>query len=838
MSAKEKLQAMFTHIKETLLTRREVKQPPAASAKRYQSDPDMGLTASQVEERTEQGYINRAVDKSTKTIGNIICSNVFTYFNLIFYVLAFILLLEGSYNNLTFLVVVFVNTVIGIVQEIRAKKTLENLTLVSAPLAKVIRDGREDCVNSEELVLDDIVIFEAGNQICADAIVCDGELAVNEALVTGEADEIKKVHGDTLLSGSFVISGRCKARLDKVGYESFASRLTIDAKKIKKKQQPGMMRSLTLLIKIIGVIIIPFAIFMFFNQHKILNLSTKVSIENTTASVIGMIPEGLYLLTTVALAVSVMRLAKKKTLVHDMKCIETLARVDVICVDKTGTVTEPQMHMKEIVPLDSDDPDEADQLERLLRDFVLNMSADNMTMSALRARFEDKKPFRKATHIKGFSSATKYSAVSFGGKATYLLGAPEFLLHDDYEEFRDVIEAHSSLGERVLLFAEYQEDGYDASIFGGGRLSGLVIPMALVTLVNRVRPEAKETFDFFAQQGVAIKVISGDNPLTVSKAAEEAGIPGAEKYVDASLLNTREKIAKGILEYNVFGRVTPEQKRLFVRALKKEGHTVAMTGDGVNDVLALKDADCSIAMASGSDAAANVSDLVLLDSNFACMPSVVAEGRRVINNIERSAALFLVKNIFSFILTTITLITVSLYPLKPAQISLVSALMIGIPSFFLALEPNRELVKGRFLRNVMFRAFPAALAAVFVVGWALLFADAFSMLPEQTSALCFYLYSFVAYLMLFRVCKPMHLFHKILFGSMGVLFLAACIAVPGWFDLVPLQYGTVLVLVALICIAYPVDRGICWLFMNFGSLVQKIKDLIIRDAEDHGASTN
>ena len=826
--------SIWEKLKGLLFRNKKAAPPSSANARRYTPDPDMGLTASQVEERGEHGYNNHTVDKSTKSVGKIVCSNVFTYYNLIFFILAFVLILEKSYHHLTFLVVVFVNTVIGIFQEIKAKKTLEKLTLVSAPLTKVIRDGREECVSSDELVLDDIVIFEAGNQITADAIVCDGEVSVNEALVTGESDEIKKGKDAELLSGSFVVSGRCRARLDKVGHESFASKLTMDAKKIKKKQQPGMMKSLTLLIKIIGIIIIPFSIIMFLNQHKVLDYSTKVSIENTAASVIGMIPEGLYLLTTVALAVSVVRLARKKTLVHDMKCIETLARVDVICVDKTGTVTEPDMHVQDLIPLDTDDPEEYRRIEGLVRDFVLNMSADNITMEALKSHFDDKKSFRKASAVKGFSSATKYSAASFGSDGSYILGAPEFILRDDYEGFRDVIEEHSSLGERVLLFAEYRFKAYsNDNIFDGGSLGGLVIPVAIVTLKNRIRPEARETFEYFAEQGVAIKVISGDNPLTASKAAQEAGIPGADKYIDATLLNTKDKIHKGILEYNVFGRVTPEQKRQFIRALKKAGHTVAMTGDGVNDVLALKDADCSIAMASGSDAAANVSDLVLLDSNFACMPSVVAEGRRVINNIERSAALFLVKNIFSFILTLITILAVLPYPLNPAQISLVSALLIGVPSFFLALEPNNEIVKGKFLRNVLFRAFPAALAAVIVVTWALLFGDAFDMHHDQISTLAFYLYSFVAYLMLFRVCKPMNLLHKLLFGSMGVLFVAACFVIPSWFELAPLSYGTILILAALMFIAYPVDRFILRIFHNFSAWKDGVKSYVVRDIEKH-----
>lgn len=811
---------------------KKIYQPPADKAKRYDPNPDMGLTAEQVSKRTEDGYVNNIVNNTSNSVAKIVFSNIFTYFNMIFFILAILLIIEQSYNHLTFLVVVFFNTVIGIFQEIRAKKTLEKLSLISAPVAKVIRDGKEEALSSDELVLDDIVIFEAGNQICADAIVCEGSVTVNEALVTGESDEIKKGLGDELLSGSFIVSGKCRAKLDKVGYESFASKITIDAKKIKKKQQPGMMKSLTILIKIIGIIIIPLAIIMFINQHNVLDKSVKESVENTAASVIGMIPEGLYLLTTIALAVSVIRLAKKKTLVHDMKCIETLARVDVICVDKTGTITEPDMHVKGIVPLESDSSDDYYNIERLVRDFVLNMESDNITMEALKEHFDDKKSYRKATAIKGFSSATKYSAAKFEKGSGYILGAPEFIIKHDYDQFREVIDEHSSLGERVLLFAEYQyNEGSSKDIFEGGTLSGVVIPIALVTLENRIRPEAKETFEYFAEQGVQIKVISGDNPLTVAKAAEDAGIEGADKYIDASLLNTKDKIAKAILEYNVFGRVTPEQKRLFVKALKKAGHTVAMTGDGVNDVLALKDADCSIAMASGSEAAANVSDLVLLESNFACMPSIVDEGRRVINNIQRSASLYLVKNIFSFILTIITIVAVVPYPLNPAQISLVSYFFIGIPSFFLALEPNKDRVKGKFLRNVMFKAFPAALSAVIVVGWSMLFAYAFDPIisTSEASTIAIFLYSFVAYLMLFRVCSPLNLIHKILCIGCGVLFLLGSYLLPETFGLSKLDLGSILVFTVLILIAYPIDTAIQKVFNNFSKWLNKIKEYFVHD---------
>ncbi len=794
---------------------------------RYSPDLDMGLVSSQVERRVAERLTNIPVKKETNTVSKIILSNVFTYFNLIFFVLALILLIEGSYNNLTFLIVIFVNIIIGIIQEIKAKKVLENLTLISAPVLKVIRDGREDLVSSEELVLDDIVILEAGKQIPADSIVCDGEITVNESLVTGESDEIKKTVGDILLSGSFVVSGSCRAKLDKVGSEAFVSQLTLDAKKIKRKERSGMMKSLTVLIKIIGIIIIPFSLIMFFNQHEILKLSVKESIENTAASIIGMIPEGLYLLTTVALAVSVMRLAKKKTLVHDMKCIETLARVDVICVDKTGTITEPNMKISRIISLDSDAEGEY-SAEKKLCDFVLNMNADNDTMKALKEYFKDT-DFRIADKIKGFSSKIKYSAVAFGDTA-YVLGAPEFLLKNEFESFKNGIEQYSSAGERVLLFAEYQykKGSYD-DIFDGGALNGLIIPLAVVTLENKVRPEAKETFNYFTEQGVTIKVISGDNPLTAARAAKAAGIPDSDKYIDATLLDTKEKIESGILEYNVFGRVTPEQKRQLIRALKKHGHTVAMTGDGVNDILALKDADCSIAMASGSDAAASVSDLVLLNSDFSSMPAVVAEGRRVINNIERSASLFLVKNIFSFILTVITLISTSSYPFKPAQLSLVSAVMIGIPSFCLALEPNAERVRGKFLRNIMFKAAPAAITAVILVGWSLLFTHAFGIKHDMSSTTAFYLYSFVAYMMLYKVCRPMNLFHKILFGAMGILMITAITFLPEMFEISNLNFGSLLVLVTLAIIAVPLNVLIGKLFDRLAKLIQKIKKFIKKD---------
>ena len=777
---------------------------PADQVRRFSPDPAKGLDPRQVEERTVQGLVNVVTDDTSQSTGKIVCSNVFTYFNLIFFLLALVLLYEGSFNNLTFLVVVTVNAVIGIIQELKSKRTLDKLKLVSAPESTVIRGGVETKIPSDQLVLDDIVVFCAGNQICADAVVCDGELTVNESLVTGESDEIKKRPGDALLSGSFVVSGNARARLDKVGDDSFAAKLARDAKKIKKKQQPGMMRSLTRLIQIIGIIIIPFAIAMFWNQYHVQGLAEKVSVENTAAAIIGMIPEGLYLLTSVALAASTIRLAQKDTLVHDMKCIETLARVDMLCVDKTGTITEPQMRLSQIIPLDEDDPDQTnDQVRR----FVQSMSADNDTMKALKAHWQGQPTDVSALRIRGFSSRTKYSAADFGESGAFLLGAPEMMLSEMPEALRRQIADLSAQGERVLLFAGYEfQPNSPEDIFADGTLGQMVIPLALVTLSNAIRPQAKQTFEYFRSQGVGIKVISGDNPMTAAAAAEKAGIPGTDRFIDLSTLSSDQEVEQAALAYTVFGRVTPEQKRILVRALKKAGHTVAMTGDGVNDVLALKDADCSIAMASGSEAAAHVSDLVLLNSDFSGMPHVVAEGRRVINNIERSASLFLVKNIFSFVLSVISLASLSLYPLKPSQISLVSGLMIGAPSFFLAMEPNHDLVHGKFLRNVLFRAFPAALTAVILVEWSLLFTEAFHLPTEMASTMGFFLYAFSAYLMLYRVCKPMNLWHGLLFGAMGVGFLLAATFIPSWFQIAPLNYQCILILSPLMLLTLPIDH--------------------------------
>lgn len=731
---------------------------------RIETTADTGLTQAQVKERMEKGWSNAPVDSPSKTTKEIIISNVFTYFNLIFLVIAVLLLLVGAFRDLTFLPVIICNTLIGIIQEIRSKKVLHKLSVLNAPKATVVREGKLQTIPAEKAVLDDVVKFQAGNQICADATVIDGEVQVNESLLTGESDEITKKPGDTLMSGSFVVSGSCLGRLEQVGADSYISKLTLEAKATKEGEQSEMIRSLDKLVQIVGFLIIPIGIVLFGQQYLLGDSSIKTSMQAMVAAIIGMIPEGLYLLASVALVVSVMRLATKKVLVHDMKCIETLARVNVLCVDKTGTITENTMKVHDVVSLEPYEKEELPPLKELLGDFAHAMSKDNITMAAMQEYFTQGSG-QVATSVTSFSSAFKYSSVTFH-TTSYVLGAPEFVLRDDYEIYKETIESYGSEGYRVLVFGRYEGTP------DGKALTEAVVPYGLVLLANPIRKEAWETFQYFAGQGVDIKVISGDNPVTVSKVASQAGIANADNYIDASQLKTPDDIKQAVLKYTVFGRVTPDQKRQFVRALKEAGKTVAMTGDGVNDVLALKDADCSIAMASGSDAAAQASQLVLLESNFSCMPSVVLEGRRVVNNIERSASLFLVKNIFSFLLSLFSMAFMITYPLEPSQISMVAMFTIGIPAFLLAMEPNKKMIEGHFLTNVLLKALPAGLTDVLIVGFLTVFGQTFGMSNEEISTAATLLLAIVGLMILFKISKPMNVFRWIVWSAMvaGLLF--------------------------------------------------------------------
>ena len=766
--------------------------------RRFNADIRYGLNSDQVNEYFENGWSNEPVEPPSKTVPEIIKSNLFTYFNLVFAILAALLILAGSFRNLTFMPVILANLFIGIIQEIRAKNTLDKLSVLNAPKALVVREGRQFSIPAEELVLDDIVIFKAGNQICADAIVVDGEVSVNESLLTGESDEISKKPGDELMSGSFIVSGECYARLDKVGEDSYISKLTLEAKAMNSEEQSEMIRVLDKLVGVVGILIIPIGLLLFGQQFFFSGASFSKSITSMVAAVIGMIPEGLYLLASVALVVSVMRLASKKVLVHDMKCIETLARVNVLCVDKTGTITENTMEVNGEIPMDGYDSQSMAPLKQIISDFASAMSSDNITMKAMKDYF-NKPSGRKAVSVSPFSSQFKYSGAAFED-GSYVLGAPEFVLREDYDNYREQIEQYSSEGYRVLVFGIY--DG----VIDGKALTGKVTPLGLVFLSNPIRKEAPETFKYFENQGVEIKVISGDNPVTVSQVALQAGIANADNYIDASTLTTDETIEDAVLRYTVFGRVTPDQKRKFVRALKKAGRTVAMTGDGVNDVLALKDADCSVAMASGSDAAAQASQLVLLDSNFACMPSVVMEGRRVVNNIERSASLFLVKNIFSFLLSLFSVCFMINYPLEPSQISLISMFTIGVPAFFLALQPNKNIIQGHFLSNVLIKALPAGITDFLVVGALVVFGQVFEVGETDISTACTMLLAIVGFVILYNISKPMNALRWCVWGGCIVGLLGCSIYLGDLFAMRGMSTKCIMLFVVFAIITEPALR--------------------------------
>lgn len=698
-----------------------------------------GLSSSKVEELKLRGLSNIPVGNQSKTIGQIVAGNVFTYFNFVFAIFAGLLIFVRSYNNMTFLPIILLNTIIGIVQEIRAKITLDRLTVVNAPKTKVVRDSYISEIDSTELVKGDVCIFEAGNQLSADAILAEGCVRVNESLITGESDEVIKNKGDILLSGSFVVSGECKAILTNVGHSSYAAKLALEAKAGRKKQQTTMMKSLDNLVKIIGIVIVPLGIIMYVQSHFFLGHSIKNSVVSMVASLVGMIPEGLYLLASVALVVSVRRLAGRKVLVHEMNCVETLARVNVLCVDKTGTITKPEMSVSDVVFC-------KDNVTDTISMVAGNMNGDNETMKAIKEYFFEYKD-KKAERVYSFSSQNKYSGAVIDGHC-YIFGAQEYVLLNRYDDYTDIYDRYSDRGERIIVFGECQTDPC------GNAIEEPVIPYAFIILENEIRDTAKETFGYFEKQGVDVVVISGDNPVTASKVAIRAGIRNAENYVDATTLKSEDDIKAAIQRYTVFGRVIPEQKKQIIQAFKQAGRVVAMTGDGVNDVLALKCADCSVAMASGSDAASNAAQIVLLDSDFSKMPDVVLEGRRVVNNIQTSASLFLVKNIFSILTTVFTLIAANLYPLYPTQLSLLGAFTIGTPAFFLALQPNKELIRGDFLVNVILKALPAGLADFIMLAAISIHGNVLGMSNEQISTVAIVILLFIGLEALVRICRP------------------------------------------------------------------------------------
>ena len=804
---------------------------------------NFGLTDAEVKQRIRDGLSNKADISTGKSTGEIITSNTFTYFNLIFLIITVLLVLVGSFRNLTFLPIIIGNTLIGIVQEIRAKKVLEKMSLINAPHAEVVRNGALRTVMSEELVKDDVILLTAGKQICADAVVIDGSVNVNESLLTGEADEIEKTVGSHLLSGSFVVSGECYAQLEKVGNESYISQLSMEAKTMGEGEQSEMIRSINLIVKWVGVVIIPiwlvlFAQSVFFNHDTI-----KTGVTSSVAAILGMIPEGLYLLTTVALALSTMNLAKKKVLLHDMKSIETLARVDTLCVDKTGTITEPVMSVRDIFLCNSgfgsygyghsydaegfdghrtvgashgghgfgegNPVETGEELESLICDYARASRDNNSTMEALKkfageGRGVNSGRGRQALDQKAFSSSLKYGSVTFQD-GICILGAPEFIMRDNYYLIEKEILPYTENGDRVLLFARYEGDSIEDGLIDE------VTPLGFVALANPIRKNAVKTFSYFKTQGVNIKVISGDNPKTVSKIAIQAGIENGGSYVDATSLDSDEKIREAAREYTVFGRVTPKQKKLLVQALQDEGHTVAMTGDGVNDILAMKDADCSVAMASGSEAAAQAAQVVLLDSDFAHMPDVVYEGRRVVNNIQRSASLFLVKNIFSLLMAVFSVVFMITYPLEPAQISLLSMFTIGTPGFMLALEPNRDRIEGRFLTNVMLKALPGGLTDVIAVATLVICGEILALPKEDIGTIATMVLCVVGFMILYKISEPITRmkYGVIIFNIIG--FVICALFLKDLFALSNLSSTCILMMVIFGFAAESLFRYLCLL---------------------------
>lgn len=713
-----------------------------------------GLTAAEVNARIEAGKINIADDSSDRTTGKIIRDNLLTYFNLIFLVITVLLCIAGAFRDLTFLPIIIGNILIGIVQELRAKKTLDKMKILNAGHAVVIREGKRQKVTAEELVIDDLVWLSSGDAICADSVVVSGEITVNESMLTGEADGIVKKENEELLSGSFVVSGEGYARLTRVGNDSYISKLTNEAKALKKGEESEMIRSINMFVKVIGIIIIPMSVILFVQAFVFRNASFRTSITSMVASIIGLIPEGLYLLTTLALAVSMMKLAKDKVLLHDMKSIESLARVDVLCVDKTGTITKPEMTVTEIVSCD-------DSMNEVFTDYVMSSIDNNATAVALKKYLNDNNVVngkRTASKVYPFNSTVKYGAMAFNDDY-YVLGAPEFIIKTGLNNLKDDISQYTTKGYRVIVLAKAE------SLTRDGVIDGEILPLGFVVLANEIRDNAVETFTYFKEQGVAIKVISGDNPATVSEVARQAGIENAEKYVDASTLTDNLMISEAIAKYTVFGRVTPKQKQQFVKALKMQGHTVAMTGDGVNDILALKDADCSVAMASGSEATAQAAQIVLLDSDFSRMPEIVLEGRRVVNNVQRSASLFLVKNLFSLLLTIFSTVLMISYPLMPSQVSLISMFTIGIPGFLLALEPNKSRIKGHFLGNVLLKALPAGLTDFFAVSALVICGHVFNIPSTDIATASTLLIAVVGFMIMIKISHP---FNKFKYGILAL----------------------------------------------------------------------
>ena len=803
-----------------------------------------GLTDEQVNERIEQGKVNADENPNTRTYKQIVRENTLTFFNFLNLVLLVLVLLVGSYKNAFFVCIIIINTLIGIAQEIRAKKTIDKLAILTAKKSIVIREGKKWTVPTEELVLDDLVCLKTGDQVPADAKVLEGSVEVNESLLTGESDNLPKNVGDELFSGSFVTAGEACCQIIHVGKDNYAAQITSEAKEF-KRHNSELKNSLNAILKVISIIIVPLGALLFYKQYYIVGNTFKASVVSMVAGVLGMIPEGLVLLTSVALTLGTLVLANKKTLVQELYCIETLARVDTLCLDKTGTITEGTMCVERVEPWDEsllrnltedkEEPDEggmlqdqeiqqenaetqnpdtgsqteADQAETIDETAVLQdiheiedmmgnlmyvLKDQNATIDALRKRFPTKTSMT-LEHIVPFSSDRKYSGAVFEDRGTYLMGAAQFLFPEGREEILDVCQKYAQEGLRVLTLA------HSSQMAEGTELPADLEPVALLLLTDVIREEAPDTLKFFDSQEVDLKVISGDDPVTVSAIAKRAGLKNAESYVDATTLETEEDLEEAVSKYSIFGRVTPQQKKEMVQALQKQGHTVAMTGDGVNDVLALKEADCSIAMAQGSDAAKNIANVVLLDSNFASMPHIVNQGRRVVNNIRTAASMFLIKTMFSVMLSLLTIFFGNTYPFEPIQMSLISACAVGIPTFLLAQENNYDKIDHTFLRHVFLNAFPAAITISSCVFAIMLVCQNVYHSNAMLSTACVLVTGWNYMAALKTVYAPLNTYRKVIIYGMQFIFFAAAVIFQKLLALGSLDFGLIILVFILMTFA-------------------------------------
>ena len=766
-----------------------------------------GLTDEQVNERIEQGKVNADENPNTRTYKQIVRENTLTFFNFLNLVLLILVLMVGSYKNAFFVGIIIINTLIGIAQEIRAKNTIDKLAILTAKKSIVIREGKKWTVPTEDLVLDDLVCLKTGDQVPADAKVLEGSVEVNESLLTGESDNLPKNVGDELFSGSFVTSGEACCQIIHVGKDNYAAQITSEAKEF-KRHNSELKNSLNAILKVISIIIVPLGALLFYKQYYIVENTFKASVVSMVAGVLGMIPEGLVLLTSVALTLGALVLANKKTLVQELYCIETLARVDTLCLDKTGTITEGTMCVERVEPwseasenkdtdeIPTEDEDEPDlhEIENMMANLMYVLNDQNATIDALRKRFPAKSSMT-LEHIIPFSSDRKYSGAVFEDNGTYLMGAAQFLFPEGREDILDVCQNYAEEGLRVLVLA------HSTQMAEGTELPENLEPAALLLLTDVIREEAPDTLQFFDSQEVDLKVISGDDPVTVSAIAKRAGLKNAENYVDATTLETEEQLEEAVAKYSVFGRVTPQQKKEMVQALQKQGHTVAMTGDGVNDVLALKEADCSIAMAQGSDAAKNIANVVLLDSNFASMPHIVNQGRRVVNNIRTAASMFLINTMFSVMLSLLTIFFGNAYPFEPIQMSLISACAVGIPTFLLAQENNYDKIDHTFLRHVFLNAFPAALTITSCVFAVMLVCQNVYHSNDMLSTACVLVTGWNYMAALKTVYAPLNTYRKVIIYGMQFIFFSAAVIFQKLLGLGSLDFGMIILVFILMTFA-------------------------------------